>query len=147
MIFVSVTRLRLRSLRFLPAFAVRTLRSTRQIARSPGFVTGRFATEGIATFWTITAWTEDAAMRHYRNSGEHGRAMPKLLGWCDEASIVHWLQEDATLPSPGEALRRMVEQGRLSKVRTPSVRHAAGLATLDRVPRSGPTMRPAGHPR
>lgn len=143
MIFISITRLRLRSLRFLPEFAIRSLRSTRQIRRSPGFLAGRFATEGLRGFWTITAWSEDAAMRHYRNSEDHGRAMPKLLAWCDEASLVHWPQEDAALPSPAEALRRMVEHGRLSKVRHPSTGHAAGLLVPDRVvPRGGPSMRP-----
>lgn len=143
MIFVSITRLRLRSLRFLPAFVVRSWRSTRQIRRSPGFIEGRFATEGARVFWTVTAWDEDAAMRRYRNSADHGRAMPKLAGWCDEASLVHWLQEDATLPSPAEALRRMIDGGRLSKLRHPSAGHAAGLAAPDRlVPRAGPPLRP-----
>lgn len=143
MIFVSITRLRLRSLRFLPAFALRSWRSTRQIRRSPGFIAGGFATEGVRGFWTITAWSEDAAMRDYRNGGDHGRAMSKLSGWCDEASLVHWLQEGEILPSPAEALRRMVEGGRLSKVRHPSAGHAAGLIAPDRlVPRTGPSLRP-----
>lgn len=143
MIFVSVTRLRLRSLRFLPAFALRAVGSTRQIRRSPGFIDGRFATEGVSAFWTITAWREDAAMLHYRNSGEHGRAMSRLIEWCDEASLVHWLQEDAVLPTPVEAVARMVEEGRLSKVRHPSARHAAGLDALRRLtPRPGPSLPP-----
>ena len=45
------------------------------------------------------------------------KAMPKLLDWCDEASIAHWTHEDTGLPSPEEALARMRRQGRLSKVK------------------------------
>ena len=140
--FVSVTRLRLRSVRFLPAFALRTVGTTRQIKRSPGFMDGYFATEGVSAFWTVTAWRGDAAMLHYRNGGDHGRAMSKLIEWCDEASLVHWLQEDAVLPSVEEAVRRMAEDGRLSKVRHPSARHVAGLDGLRHLtPRAGPPMR------
>lgn len=145
MIFVSITRLRLR---FLPDFALRSMRSTRQIRRSPGFLAGRFALEGVRGFWTITAWDHDAAMRHYRNSEDHGRAMPRLFDWCDVASLVHWLQDDAMLPSPTEALRRMAADGRLSKVRHPSTGHAAGVLVPDRVvPLGGPRLRPVRRPK
>lgn len=51
--------------------------------------------------------------------------MVKLLDWCDEASVVHWDQQDATLPAWGEAYRRMVGEGRASKVRFPSAAHFA----------------------
>ncbi len=51
--------------------------------------------------------------------------MPKLLIWSDEASIAHWEQADATLPTAAEALAQMVAQHHLSKVRYPSADHAA----------------------
>jgi hypothetical protein len=46
--------------------------------------------------------------------------MPKLLEWCDEASVVHWHQDTAELPDWQEAHRRMMEEGRRSKVHHPS---------------------------
>ena len=51
--------------------------------------------------------------------------MAKLVNWCDEASVVHWNQESRTLPGWHEAHRRMVTEGRRSKVNHPSSAHEA----------------------
>lgn len=64
-------------------------------------------------------------MRGYMTAGSHQAAMPHLLDWCDESSVVHWSQTEAGVPSWTEADRRMRESGRTSKVRNPSHRHAA----------------------
>ena len=61
-----------------------------------------------------------AAMKAYRDAGAHRGAMPKLLDWCDEASVVHWDQEDSRLPDWPDAYQRMVSEGRPSKVKQPS---------------------------
>ena len=55
----------------------------------------------------------------------HRSAMVKLAEWCDEASVVHWRQESAELPAWSEAHRRMVAEGRASRVRYPSAAHQA----------------------
>ena len=47
-------------------------------------------------------------------------ARDQLAEWCDEASVVHWTQETADLPEWHEAHRRMVAEGRASRVRHPS---------------------------
>jgi hypothetical protein len=80
-------------------------------------------------------------MRAFMTRGAHKSAMPHLLHWCDEASVAHWTQSDATLPSWTEADRRMRERGRASKVLHPSPQHA----TLNyRAPRTttGGTIQP-----
>ena len=59
-------------------------------------------------------------MSAYRIIPPHRNAMPKLLEWCDEASVVHWNQESAELPDWETAERRMADSGRLSKVNHPS---------------------------
>jgi len=124
MVFVSLTRLRLRSVRFLPLFAWYALRSQRQVQRSRGFLGGALLPDREWTFWTMTAWESQEAMRAYMTSGDHKKAMPHLLDWCDEASVAHWEQETAALPAWEEADRRMRETGRASKVRWPSAQHA-----------------------
>lgn len=124
MIFVSLTRLRIRSFRFLPLFAVHTLRSLSQIKKAPGFQHGALLPDRSWTFWTMTAWDSQESMRQYMTTGSHKNAMPHLLHWCDEASVAHWEQQETTLPSWTEADQRMRENGRASKVRNPSPQHA-----------------------
>jgi hypothetical protein len=55
----------------------------------------------------MTAWDNQESMRHYMTAGSHKEAMPRLLDWCDEASVVHWDQTQAVLPSWTEADQRM----------------------------------------
>ena len=124
MTFVSLTRLRLRSVRFLPMFAIHAVRSTRQVKKAPGFLRGGLLPDRDWTFWTMTAWDERESMRRYMTTGSHKKSMPHLMQWCDEASVAHWEQEGTTLPSWEEADRRMRASGRASKVHHPSAGHA-----------------------
>ena len=124
MTFISLTRLRIRSIRFLPLFVLHTLGTLRQIRKSPGFLHGALLPDRRWTFWTLTAWESQEDMRRYMTTGSHKTAMPHLLDWCDEASVAHWEQPDSPLPSWEEADKRMREQGRASKVRHPSPQHA-----------------------
>lgn len=123
--FVSVTRLRVRSIFYLPQFIVYALRSSRQAQKTAGFVDGRLMRDARNAFWTLTVWTDAKAMDAYRTAGAHRMAMPKLINWCDEASLVHWTQESSELPSWNEAHERMVKEGRLSKVNHPSLAQIA----------------------
>lgn len=133
MTFVSLTRIRIRSIRFLPLFALHTWRSVRQIKRARGFQTGALLADRRWTFWTMTAWDSEESMRQFMVSGSHKEAMPHLLEWCDEATVAHWTQAEAEVPSWIEADRRLRESGRSSKVKNPSPQQA----TLDfRAPRT-----------
>ena len=75
------------------------------------------------TFWTCTVWRDEASMRAFMVSGAHRWVMPKLVGWCDEAAIAHWQQDQAAPPTWLEAHRRVQQEGRRSKVRHPSAAH------------------------
>ena len=74
----------------------------------------------------LPVWQDEAAMRAYRITPPHLHAMPKLLEWCDEASVVHWNQEPSEPPDWKTAERRMAESGQLSKVNHPSLDQLAG---------------------
>jgi hypothetical protein len=125
MIFVSITRLRVRSWRFLPSFAGYTFRSMRQARAAAGNLAIRLLAERRNTFWTATAWTSDVAMCEFMLAGAHRQAMSKLAHWCDEAAVVHWNQEDARLPAWREAWIRLQREGRKSQVLYPSPAHLA----------------------
>ena len=136
--FISITRLRVRSIRFLPSFALHTLRSLGQVKKASGFQGGSLLADRGWTFWTMTAWDSQQSMRTYMTSGAHRIAMPRLLDWCDEASVVHWEQPEDNLPPWKEADRRMREGGRASKVRNPSPQHATLNYREPRVVTAGP---------
>jgi hypothetical protein len=140
---VSLTRLRVRAWRYMPGFIWYTYQSKRQLVRSRGFVVGALASAPSRTFWTTTAWTDEAAMKRYRDGDWHKRAMPKLLVWCDEASVARWTQETPDLPTGAGMLGTMKASGRTSKVRNPSPGQAAGQTVPDGMaPRAGLPIRP-----
>jgi Domain of unknown function (DUF3291) len=123
--FVSVTRLRIRRLRFLPFFALHAQQSLTQVRAATGFQGGSLLPDRRWTFWTLTVWDHSESMRAYMLNGSHRAAMPRLTNWCDEASVVHWDSDVAGLPSWEEATTRMKHEGRPSKLRHPSAGHGA----------------------
>lgn len=123
--FISITRLRVRSWRYLPMFAFYAFESAREASRAQGNLTTALLRDRRNTYWTGTVWTSDAAMKDFMLSGSHRQAMPKLLEWCDEAAIVHWTQETPELPPWQEACVRLQLEGRKSKVNHPSPTHIA----------------------
>jgi hypothetical protein len=123
--FVSVTRLRIRSWRYLPAFFWYGFRSSRQAARARGNLSVRLLSDNKRTYWTATAWSCEADMRAFLLAKPHGAAMRRLLEWCDEASVAHWIQPENELPSWQLAHQRMRSEGRASKVNHPSPAHLA----------------------
>jgi len=120
---ISVTRLRVRSFPYLLPFFWQTLKVARQAENSPRFLGGRILREARNTFWTLTAWEDQSAMLAFRQEAAHRGVMPKLLNWCDEAAYCHWKQDTPDLPDWGEAHRRLVQEGKLSKVYHPSPAH------------------------
>lgn len=116
---ISITRLRLRSIYYLPSFIWIAWRSAQQARRAAGNLQTKLVRDANLTFWTLTAWESETDMRAFMITGAHHRAMPKLLDWCDEAWMVHWLQKTTELPTLVEAHRRMLAEGRTSKVRHP----------------------------
>ena len=121
--FVSITRLRVRTVRYLPNFVASSLRAAWQARTGPGNVAVSILADSHCAFWTRTVWNDEAAMRTFMLSGIHVRIMPRLLDWCDEASLVHWVQESVVPPPWEEAYRRMLAGGRRSRVRHPSAAH------------------------
>jgi len=98
-------------------------RSSGQAKSAPGNLGVKLLRDAKNTFWTCTAWEDEAAMRAFLMAVPHKTAMGKLANWCDEASVVHWTQATADLPDWREAHRRMTTEGRPSRVKHPSDAH------------------------
>lgn len=122
---ISITRLRIRSWQFLLPFFYYSAISAWQARNAPGNLSVTLLKDTRMTFWTRTIWIDESAMKAFMTSGHHRRAMPKLLEFCDEASVGRWTQNDGTLPAWDEIHRRMQMEGRPSKVNHPSDDHRA----------------------
>src|ERR1700730_258764 len=103
--FVSITRLRVRSWRYLPAFCVQSLRSAWQAKSEIGCLAVTVLHDAGIAYWTRTVWENEDAMRSFMLSGVHQRGMHRLREWCDEASVVHWHQESPQPNHPSLAHR------------------------------------------
>jgi hypothetical protein len=121
---VSVTRLRVRSWRYLPPFLFHAIRSFRQAKSSSGNLAASLLRDTDKTFWTRTIWTTESSMKSFMVAGPHRQVMRRLLEWCDEAALVHWEQESGKEPEWHEAHRKMQAEGRRSKVNHPSPAHS-----------------------
>ncbi len=88
--------------------------------RTPGLLEGKELIDKGLTFWTLTMWAEGTDMKAFRNGEAHRKAMRRFPKWCDEGSYVHWMQEEARLPSWEEVYERMIIDGSRTKVRNPS---------------------------
>lgn len=122
---VSVTRLRLRNWRSLPAFLWDSGRAALQAKRTEGCLNVALRGNG-RIFWTMTAWRDAGALKNFMITGPHRRSMPKLAGWCDEASLARFDHAGDALPSWEEAEQILATQGRTSKVDYPSPAQQAG---------------------
>ena len=122
---VSITRLRVRSWYHLPAFALQTLRIALQAKRADGNLATKLLRDRRNVFWTATSWSAETSMKAFMLAKPHGPTMRKLLEWCDEAALIHFTQADAEPPAWAEAHRRILHEGRPSKVNHPSPAHIA----------------------
>ena len=118
--FVSITRLRVRSWRYVPGFLIQSLRAALQAKRATGNLAVSVLRDADRAFWTRTVWRDEAAMRAFMQSGVHRQVMARLPEWCDEAALAHWVQDRDEPPSWADAHRRLQQEGRRSRVSQPS---------------------------
>jgi heme-degrading monooxygenase HmoA len=122
---ISITRLRVRSWRFAPAFLIAAFRIAIQARNAEGSLGVKIFRDERNTFWTCTCWGSEASMKAFMHAKPHGPAMRKLLEWCDEAALAHWTQDAADMSSWADAHGRLLGEGRTPKVNHPSEAHKA----------------------
>jgi hypothetical protein len=124
MSIVSITRFRLRGLRYLPFFMIHAQRSLMQIRRADGYLAGAVRRDRNLAYWTARVWRDESALLAYVTSSDHRTAMPKLADWGDEASTVRWDQDGFDLPDWSVAIESMQREGRALPLRHPAPTHA-----------------------
>ncbi len=120
MIFISVTRLRVKSILYLIPFFKANEASVKELKQSSGLIKGKELIDKKLTFWTITIWEDESSMKKFRGCDAHRHAMQHLPNWCDEASYHHWMQEESEFPTWETISQKLFSEGKLSKVRHPS---------------------------
>lgn len=128
---VSITRLRVRSIFYMPLFLLHAMRTMTQAQKADGVAGAETRFEKNNVVWTKTVWADETQMKKYRGSGAHQIAMRMLSEMCNEASVARWQQPDAQLPAWEEAHRRMLTEGKLSKVKHPSPLQVEGRTAPD----------------
>ena len=118
--FISITRLKVKSILYLLRFILANETSAKQLIRTKGFIKGKELIDKNLTFWTLTMWENDISMNVFRNSSSHRKAMQQLPFLCSEASYFHWNQPDTKFPDWVSASERLLMEGKLTKVRNPS---------------------------
>src|SRR5437667_11726186 len=88
MAFASVTRLRVRSWRFLPMFLIQSFRAAQQAKSAEGSLAVALLRQPQNTYWTRTVRKSESAMTAFMLTGAHRGVMRKLLNCGDEEALV-----------------------------------------------------------
>ena len=128
MAVVVATRTKMRKYRYVPGFTVRSVAVARQARRSPGFVGGRLLIGRDGSFWTLTVWESGRNMVGFRDTGLHGKLMPKMAGWAEESLFGLWNRETAGMPNWDEVSRHVADKPNFLELEAPSRSHQDGHA-------------------
>lgn len=123
MVFVSVTRIKLKSVFHFIPFLFSNEKVLRRLFTINGFKKGKELIDRNWVFWTITIWDNENSMLEFRRSDEHISAIKKTSRWCNEGSYISWIQESTEFPHWKEVSERLITKGKLMKLRQPTCRH------------------------
>jgi len=107
---VMASRLPLRALTKVPRFMGLTLSVVRQLERSEGLVGYSLRAQPLAkTFWTLSAWTDDAALSRFARELPHRAVVARLRPDMGSTRFVTWRCSGSTIPvSWDDAVQRLL---------------------------------------
>jgi|GEM_PF-1724921 len=78
-----------------PAFLKHSLRIWRQARHSPGLLgISLRAYPADAVYWTLSAWTEEKALREFASQDPHRTIMKLAQPWTKTATFRYWTTDD-----------------------------------------------------
>ncbi len=112
---VMASRFELTSIWRSPAFLTQAVRAWRQARRSPGVYGVTLRAELLQRrYWTLSAWTGEAALREFAGAEPHRTIMRRVRPWARTATFRFWTAPAGQL-TPGqlwpEAERRINAPG------------------------------------
>ncbi len=106
---VMASRLELRRVRDVPSFLAAALRIRRQMLASPGVLGLSLIARPLhRTFWTLSAWQDQAALAAATGRQPHVQIMKHFRPRMAASSFVTWTAAD--LPIPWDEARRRLEK-------------------------------------
>jgi heme-degrading monooxygenase HmoA len=97
--YVMASRFELASAWRSPAFLVQAMRAWRQARRSPGVLGVSLRAQPMRrAYWTLSAWTDEAALRQFARTEPHRTIMRRVRPWSRTATFRFW-----TVPAAGLA--------------------------------------------
>jgi heme-degrading monooxygenase HmoA len=113
--YVMASRFELTSMWRSPAFLTQAIRAWRQARRSPGVYGVTLRAEPLRrTYWTLSAWTGEAALQEFARTEPHRTIMRRVRPWAKTATFRFWAAPAGQL-TPGqlwpEAERRINAPG------------------------------------
>lgn len=103
--FISVTRLHIKSKRKLPIFFFHTIKSIIQSKNTEGLKFSSFNKEGWDTYWTLTVWESKEHMMVFRNNGNHLKSMKISRNIAYKLELIYWVAE--AIPTWNECKERL----------------------------------------
>lgn len=111
--FVMGSRFQLKSPWRSPTFFVLSMRIWRQARRSPGLLGVSLRAYPLrGDFWTLSAWTDEAALRQFARTEPHRTIMKQARPWTKSATFRFWSVPAATLSAKelwGSAKQRIAD--------------------------------------
>ncbi len=113
--YVMASRFELTSGWRSPAFLTQSIRAWRQARRSPGVLGVTLRAQPLRrTYWTLSAWTDQAALYAFARAEPHRTIMKRARPWARTATVRDWTA-DAGQHTPdllwAEAERRISVPG------------------------------------
>lgn len=112
---VMASRLEVRSLRQVPGFLLSSLALLQQARRSPGALGVALKADLLKrTFWTVSAWTDKAAVHAYAATEPHKSTMRRKRAVMRESTFVFWNAPAGALPIDWDEVRSRIAAERAS---------------------------------
>jgi quinol monooxygenase YgiN len=111
---VMASRFQLRSRRQVLGFLRAALAIRRQVRQSPGALGISLIAEPLkARFWTLSAWSDQAALEHFVKHAPHAPIMSKYRAHMRDARFKFWTVPAAELPAEwADARARLADSER-----------------------------------
>ncbi|MEV4163442.1 DUF3291 domain-containing protein [Nonomuraea dietziae] len=110
---IMASRLEVRSLRQVPGFLMASMTLLRQARRSPGALGVSLKAELLKrTFWTVSAWTDKAAVHAYAATEPHRTTMRRKRAVMRESTFIFWTVPAEQLPIEWDQVQNRIAQER-----------------------------------